>query len=65
MAAGDHEDGLIVILDSNTGELTSSRKNNEPIGNAENDFIAGFCDNPDDPGSFDIVGTTEGVIPEA
>ena len=55
---GDDEDVFITILDPNTGELTSGRKNNELIGTEEDDFIAGICDDPVDQGSFYIVGAS-------
>ena len=60
-ADGDDEDGFITVLDPETGGLLSTTgKNNERIGTAEDDVIAGICDDPNDPGSFYIVGATKG-----
>jgi hypothetical protein len=60
-ADGDDEDGFITVLDPELGSLLSTTgKNNERIGTAEDDVIAGICDDPNDPGSFYIVGGTKG-----
>jgi hypothetical protein len=62
-ADGNDEDGFITILDVQTGQLSQSvSTNNERIGTAEDDVIAGICDDPNDPNIFYIVGATKGVM---
>ncbi|KAL3914584.1 MAG: hypothetical protein SGARI_000047 [Bacillariaceae sp.] len=60
-ADGDDEDGFLTVLDPELGTLLSTTgKNNERIGTATDDVIAGICDDPNDPSSFYIVGGTKG-----
>ncbi|KAG7355466.1 hypothetical protein IV203_000152 [Nitzschia inconspicua] len=62
-ADGNDEDGFITVVDIQTGQLSESvATNNERIGTAEDDLIAGICDDPNDPNSFYIVGGTKGVL---
>jgi len=61
-AEGTDEDGFITIIDLDTGELTTNRKNQERIGSEEDDLITGICDNPSDPMSFYVVGATRGDV---
>jgi len=65
-ANGDDEDGFVTLLDMNTGKLaTDVLKNNMREGTAQDDVVLGICDDPDDPSSFYIVGSTQGQMPGA
>ena len=62
-AEGNDEDGFITILNTDTGELSDMAdldRSNKRIGTAEDDIIAGICDDPMDVNSFYIVGATKG-----
>ncbi|KAL3925154.1 MAG: hypothetical protein SGILL_000596 [Bacillariaceae sp.] len=60
-ADGDDEDGFLTLLDPELGSLLeTSGKNQERIGTAEDDVIAGICDDPRDEDHFYIVGGTKG-----
>jgi hypothetical protein len=63
-ADGNDEDGYISVIDPNSGALVNdgSTKNNVRIGTAEDDIIAGICDDPNDPNSFYVVGATKGSM---
>jgi hypothetical protein len=59
-AAGDDEDGFIMVLDPATGSLHSGTTNNNiREGTAEDDIVTGICDDPDDEQSFFVVGATK------
>jgi hypothetical protein len=61
-AKGNDEDGFITLLDLSTGSLLADRTNNKRIGSADDDVIAGICDDPNDPDSFYVVGATKGDV---
>ena len=61
-AWGDDEDGFLTLLNPATGQLLQNQKSQSRIGSDEDDLITGICDNPNDPGSFYVVGATKGDI---
>jgi hypothetical protein len=62
-ADGNDEDGFITVVDTETGKISELvNRNNRRIGTAEDDVIAGICDDPNDVNAFYIVGTTKGVM---
>jgi len=62
-AVGNDEDGFIILLDLQTGELSSEvDRNNIREGSAEDDIVLGICQDPDDNESFFVVGATKGLM---
>lgn len=61
-ADGNDEDGFIALLDPASGGLYEGITNNIREGSAQDDIVTGICDDPNDPGSFYIVGATKGTI---